>query len=317
NYQDTRLMMGTYVSISVYDGDKSNVQVQQAVEKAFERMRQIELKTSAQIHESELAKLNRAAGLRPMKVSADLYQVLQQAVKIGELSRGAFDVTIGVETDLWNFDPDNPTIPTKEEIDKLLPLVNFRLISLEDSSVYLPFPGMKINLGGIAKGFAVDAAISVLQQNGVTDALVDAGGDLRTIASAWTAGKRRVWIRHPRKSDGFFGYFPLDSGSVATSGDYQQYLILNGVRFHHILNPRTGLPARDCVSVTILADNTMDADALATAVFVLGPQKGLNLIESLDAVEGVIIFLKQKNQLGYLVSSGLRQKLVVVDESCN
>ena len=308
-------MMGTYVSIFVYDGDKSKTQIQPAVEKAFERMRQIEVETSSQIHGSELARVNRLAGVQRVKISPDLFRVLKRALEIGKLSQGAFDVTIGAEISLWNFDPNNPTIPTIAEIQALLPLVNFRLISLNDSLANLPQLGMKIDLGGIAKGFAVDEAIAVLQQYGITDAMIDAGGDIRTIASAWTTGKRRVWIRHPRKSDAFFGYFPLDSGSVATSGDYQQYVIRNGVRFHHILNPRTGLPARGCVSITILADNTMDADALATAVFVLGPRRGLDLIEKLDAVEGVVIFLKQEGQLGHFVSSGLKQKLVVVDES--
>jgi thiamine biosynthesis lipoprotein len=164
---------------------------------------------------------------------------------------------------------------------------------------------MLIDLGGIAKGYAVGEAIKALQAHGVTDAQIDAGGDLATIASPLTAGKRHIYIRHPEDRQKYFGRFRMDVGTVATSGDYERYFIYNGQRFHHILDPRNGLPARSCRSVTIRAMDAALADGLSTAVFILGPDQGMALVEQLPDVEAVILY-DDGHGLQSKVSSGLQ-----------
>ncbi len=310
--RQTRLQMGTFVTITIYEKNKS-MKDEKALQAAFQRIKDIEDKTSYFIRNDEVWQVNAFAGRRGVPVDSDLVVLARESEKISRWTNGAFDVTVGPLRRLWNFDSTRTTLPDSEAIASLLPLVDFRHFVLRGTSLYLTRPGMQIDLGGIAKGYAVDEAMKVLQENGITDAMVDAGGDFRTIASTLTRGKRKVWIRHPRKSQGFFGWFPMDSGCVATSGDYEQFFVINGVRYHHILNPATGWPARGCVSVTIKAPSTMEADALATGIFVLGPKKGLQVIEAHPEIEGVILFKKSPTELGYLVSSGLKKKLTVVD----
>ncbi len=165
-------------------------------------------------------------------------------------------------------------------------------------------PETRLDLGGIAKGYAADAAMEVLRRHGFFDAQVDAGGDLRTLATKQTQGKRKVYVRHPILGDAFYGRFPMDEGAVATSGDYERFFEEDGVRYHHLLDPKTGMPAAGCRSVTIVGSDAMTCDALATAVFVLGPEQGLLLIESLPKTEGVILY-EEHGILKEKISSGL------------
>ncbi len=310
--KQTRLQMGTFVTISVYQKNRSR-KAEKAVAAAFQRIKDIEEKTSYFIRNDEIWQVNAFAGKRGVPVDSDLVRLAKESEKISLWTAGAFDVTVGPLRRLWNFDSTRTTLPDSGAIAALLPLVDFHHFVLRGNFLYLTRPQMQVDFGGIAKGYAVDEAMKILKARGVTDALVDAGGDFSAVAGPLTKGKRKVWIRHPRKPQGFFGWFPMDSGCVATSGDYEQYFVLNGVRYHHILDPKTGWPARGCVSVTIQAPSTMEADALATGIFVLGPQKGLRVIESHPNIEGVILFQRSPTELGYLVSSGLKKKLQVVD----
>ncbi len=311
----TQLMMGTFVSISVYDQDKSKNDIKTAVDSAFRRIHSLEEETSYFIPNSAISKLNRLSGKKSVEADSNLIRLIRESEKISEWTSGGFDITVGPLRRLWNFDSTRTTLPDSNQISRLLPLVNYRNIELIDHRLFLKIPGMQVDLGGIAKGFAVDEAMKVLRSFKITDAMVDAGGDFSAIASSLTAGKRKVWIRHPRKSNAFFGWFPMNSGCVATSGDYEQFFIINGVRYHHILDPKTGWPSRKCVSVTIVAPTTMEADALATGVFVLGPKAGMKVINAHPGIEGVILFQKNPNELSYVVSSGLQKTLTVVDTS--
>ena len=314
-FKKTQLMMGTFVAISVYDQDKSEKTVAGAVDSAFRRIHALEEETSYFIPDNTIWKLNRFSGKQSVEADSNLVRLFREAEKISEWTAGGFDVTVGPLRRLWNFDSTRTTLPDSGTIARLVPLVNYRNIEITAHSLFLKKPGMQVDLGGIAKGFAVDEGMNVLRSFHVTDAMVDAGGDFSAIASPLTAGKRKVWIRHPRKLDAFFGWFPMNSGCVATSGDYEQFFMINGVRYHHILDPKAGWPARKCVSVTIVAPTTMEADALATGVFVLGPQGGMKMIEAHPGIEGVILFQKNAHELGYLVSSGLQKKLTIVDTS--
>ncbi len=311
----TQLMMGTFVTISVYDQDKTQKTIAGAVDRAFRRIHALENETSYFIPDNAIWKLNRFSGKRPVAADLNLIRLFREAEKISDWTAGGFDVTVGPLRRLWNFDSTRTTLPDSEAVARLVPLVDYRDIEMTGHSLFLKKPGMQVDLGGIAKGFAVDEAMKVLKSFRVTDAMVDAGGDFSATASSLTAGKRKVWIRHPRKPNAFFGWFPMDSGCVATSGDYEQFFIINGVRYHHILDPKTGWPARKCVSVTIVAPTAMKADALATGVFVLGPEAGMKVIEAHPGIEGVILFRKNAHELGYRISSGLQKKLTIVDTS--
>ncbi|MCR4438774.1 MAG: FAD:protein FMN transferase [bacterium] len=308
--QETRVLMDTFATITVYDRDKSREAMLRAVDAAFEGMLEVELRTSCYRDSSEVSKVNRAAP-RPVEASPLLCACLEEARRVSLLSDGAFDVTVGPLMRLWDFLSDHPRVPDSAAIRALLPLVDFRRVHLEAGRVWLDEPGMALDLGGIAKGLAVDVAIDSLRAHGITDAMVDARSNLRTLASALTAGKRRVWIRHPRDNSKLFARFRMDEGCVATSGDYERFFMSDSLRYHHILDPHTGWPARSCASVTVIANSAMEADALSTALFVLGPERGLALAERLPGVEAVVL-IDNHGSLEWQATAGLRDRLEVV-----
>jgi thiamine biosynthesis lipoprotein len=287
-----QILMGTSVSISIAGVDEARAD--QAADDAFHEIRRIEEIMSTYIPVSDISRINQAAGKQWVKVSPELVSVIREGIRFGELSEGAFDIAIKPLTKIWSYEPGSRP-PSREEIERLLPLINYHDVLVDDAKgVKLEHPGMAIVLGGIAKGYAVDRAVTVLQSEGITDSVVNAGGDLRAIGRR--SGKRawRVGIQDPRNKDHLIGEIPLADRAVATSGDYERFYIYKGVRYHHILDPRKGEPARGCRSVTILAPTAMAADALATAVFVMGPETGLVLIEKQPETEGMIVGAKGK-----------------------
>jgi len=306
-FEQTKLMMDTFVQISIYDQNLPAEQLEQVVNLAFKRIKEIERITSNYDDSSLVSVINREAGEREVALDTVLYRLIDESDRIHRLSEGAFDITIECVKRLWNFSEENPRIPGDALLNQTLRWVGAEHIEIENKRIKFDSPRVKIDFGGIAKGYAIDQAMNVLVENGITDAMINAGGDLRTICSDLTAGKRRVWITHPRQPGTMFGNFRMDEASVATSGDYERYFIYDSVRYHHILDPKTGYPARKCVSVTIQAKSATDADGLATAVFVLGPVKGMELIERLQHVEGIIIFERNK-KLDWIASSGLKKK---------
>jgi thiamine biosynthesis lipoprotein len=255
-----------------------------------------------------VSRINAEAGLAPVKVTAETIAVLRTARQVGEWTGGKFDVTFGALSGLWKFDHDQDNqIPRPAAVHARLPDVDFQAIelNLERGTVFLPREGMRIHLGGIGKGYAVDRAAAILRADGVTDFLIQAGGDL------FASGERgdRPWragIRDPRGPvDRIFAAMNVRDETFSTSGDYERYFIRDGHRYHHILDPDDGAPAQGCRSVTIVARQAMLGDALSTGVFVLGPQEGMALIEKLPDVEGVIV--TGRNEV--LVSSGLMGRL--------
>jgi len=307
SFEWTRVLMDTFVQISIYDQGRSKEELDPIVDSAFKRMEEIECITNNYDDSSFVSLINREAGERTIALDSVMYDLMLTSDRINKLSAGAFDITIESVKQLWNFSDDNHQIPGDSLINQKLHWVGAEHIKLEDNRLQFDSPDVNIDLGAIAKGYAIDQAINLLSQKGITDAMVNGGGDLRTICSALTRGKRRVWIKHPRNSDVLFGYFRMDQGSVATSGDYERFFIYDSIRYHHILDPKTGYPARDCVSVTIQAPTATEADGLATAVFVLGLNRGLELIERLPDVEGIIIF-ERDGKLDWEASSGLKKK---------
>jgi len=219
-------------------------------------------------------------------------RVLLHAREISELTNGAMDVTISPVFKIWDLDQENPVIPDKKKIKKALKLVNYKdlILNPQNNTAFLQRKGMQIDLGAIAKGATVDVGIASLRKSGFKNALINAGGDLYAMGSK-PESPWKVGIQAPRDEHGkVMLSFNVKDNAVATSGDYETMVVISGKRYHHILNPKTGRPVDQCISVTVIAENAETADALATAFFVLGPEKGLNLCESLQNVEALFIY---------------------------
>ena len=262
---------------------------------------------------SDIERLNAAAGDHPVPVSPDVREVLRIARQVSEWTDGTFDVTFGALSDLWKFDHDQDnTIPDPVEVRRRLPLVDYRALEVDEraGTAFLKRKGMRAHLGGIGKGFAVDRAVKMLRDRGLRDFMIQAGGDLYV---AGTRGDRpwRLGIRDPRgPSDRSFAMLDLSDGTFSTSGDYERFFIDDGRRYHHILDPRIGEPARACRSVTLVTDRAVLADALAKGVFILGPKAGMALIERLPGVEGVIVGANNE----VVVSKGLKGRLQIISQ---
>jgi len=240
---------------------------------------------------SPLAAVNLAAGGAPVAVPPDLMALLQRGVQEGQETEGAFDITWGALWGAWDFRADAPRVPTDAELAPRLAHIDYRKLVLDPAAgtAFLPDAGMVLGLGGIAKGWALDRAADTLHQDGVSDFILSAGGQV--LLSGTKDGQPwRVGIRDPRgAADDFFASVAASDLSVSTSGDYERYFVLDGVRYHHILDPRTGRPARGLRSATVLCAQATRADALSTALMVLGPERGLALAERLPGVEAVLV----------------------------
>ncbi len=217
--------------------------------------------------------------------------LIERAMEITQQTDGGFDITVGALEALWGFKDELPHLPQEKEIALALRSVGRQHMAIRDSSIFLD-KGCIIDLGGISKGHAVDRVVHILKKSGIPAGVVDAGGDLRVFGKKPDGKKWTIAIKHPLKQEGLLGSFELDSGAVATSGNYERSFMEKGTRYHHIIDPRTGYPADRCVSVTVLAPDALTADALATGIFVLGPESGMELAESIPGVEAAIVFLK-------------------------
>jgi thiamine biosynthesis lipoprotein len=220
------------------------------------------------------------------------------------MTDGAFDIRIAPLTDLWGFRTDNPHIPDIAAISKALPLTRSDFILKEDSCE-LKTAGSGLDVGGIAKGFAIDLAVEKLQSLGIKSGIVSAGGDVKVFGSLEKNKKWRIGIRHPRKADDFYTIIEIEKGAVSTSGDYQQYFEVDGIRYHHIIDPETGYPPHHCVSATVIAETGATADALATALFVMGPEKGTEWLKSHPQYQGMIIYFNEKGELTDYRTAGI------------
>ena len=309
--QKIKIMMDTFVKITIYDESKSTTDILKIIDEAFYEINKIDSIANNRSEKSLITQINNNAGINEIKLNSELFEIINQAQEVSKLTEGAFDITIFPLLKLWKFADSINHIPTNDEIQKTLNAVDYEHIMINADQISFKQSNVKLDLGGIAKGYAVDKGMEVLIKHGITDALINAGGDFRAICSNLTTGKRKVWIKHPRKSSEFYGYFKMNTGSVATSGDCERFFIVDSVRYHHILNPKTGNPGRKSVSVTIQTADAILADALATAIFNLGPQKGIELINNLENVEGLIIF-KDKGSLQHSISKGLKNNFIKI-----
>ena len=277
----SQMIMGTMVEITVIPPDD------EAIKAAFEQIKKVDALMSTYKENSEVSILNREG---ENHLSAETLQVIREAINFSEITGGTFDITCRPLINLWKKAKKEKVIPSPEQIKEALSLVGYEKILLEGEMVRFKQKGMQIDLGGIAKGYAVDRAIEALRKNGIRRALVNAGGDLYALGTGPGGEKWPVGIQDPRQEDKLLGIIKVKDVGVATSWDYRRYFTIEGRRFSHIVNPKTGQTVQDVpMSVTIIAPNATTTDALATGVFVLGPKKGIELIESLPQVEGMIV----------------------------
>lgn len=278
--KQTKILMGTIVEIQVRDGDEEKAKL--AISKAFDEVKRIDDLFSAHNEESAVWKINH--GLNQSNLSEELIALITFSDSIWRMSNGSFDISLGNLIDLWNFKAEHPTLPTKENLIENIASSGWRNVQLKDYNSIILNNNVKLDFGAVAKGYAVDKAVDKLKQSGVLSALVNAGGEVKGFGEKWIVG-----IQHPRNRNELLCKLILEDISVATSGDYEQYFELNGKRYHHILNPKTGFPVDGCTSVTVICRENKLADALATAIFVLGETEGMKLVESINDVEALIV----------------------------
>ena len=297
-YRQAFHTLGTQAYIEFYSEQNNADGLISEVQAEFERINQL---MSPYISSSELSLLNRNAATAPVQVSDELYRLLQQARSVSELSNGAFDITFASVGFYYDYRagkrPDSSVLRNQRQF------VNYQSVELlAHNKVRFSQQGVKIDLGGIAKGYAVEQAMKILTNAGISQAQLTAGGDSRLVGSKggkpWLVG-----IKHPRQDDKYAARLPLQDTAISTSGDYERYFIEDGVRYHHILDPRTGLSAAGLLSVTVIGADTGRTDALSTTLFVLGLQQGMQLIEQIPGYEA--IFIDADHKLYF--SSGLTQ----------
>jgi len=285
-----RVSMGSELRLSAWTDRESDAAAAfDAVFAEFDRLEQL---MSVWRDGSDVQRLNAAAGRQPVSVSADTLKVLREARQVSEWTGGRFDVTFGVLSDLWRFDHDQDnTVPDMAEVRRRLPLIDYRALRIDDppGTAFLTRPGMRANLGGIGKGYAVDRGVDILRRRGFHDFMIKSGGDM------YVAGRRggrpwRVGIQDPRgPADRIFAAIDLSDSTFSTSGDYERAFVKDGVRYHHIIDPTTGEPARGCRSATILTDRAVLADGLSKVAFWLGPKDALALFDRMPNVDAVIV----------------------------
>lgn len=262
------------------------------IDAAIEEIRRIEKLLTTFSEESETANINRNAGIEPVKVSEETFNIIERSIRISKLTQGAFDITYGsVDKRLWNFDTTMQALPDKQTAKKMVCLVNYRNIILDkkNTTVFLKEHGMRIGFGGIGKGYAAERARHVMQSMNMDSGIVNASGDLtvwgfQPNGEAWTIG-----IVNPNMAGEIFSYMKVTNMAIATSGNYEKYVMIDGKKYSHTINPRTGLPVTGIKSVTILTTNAEIADAMATPVMIMGIEAGLDMINQMKDIEAIII----------------------------
>ena len=279
--------MGTVVSMTV-EGPRRDA-LEQGVNDAYREMSRLSDMMNHYNPDSVVSSINRQAGAQPVMVPRELMEVLLMARQVSERSEGAFDITVG-SLPGWRFNPEKPAIPSPVEIRRALPLVNFRHVILDEKNrtVLLQQSGMRIDLGGIAKLYILNAGMRVLKQRGITHALINGGGDV-VVTGEHRGRPWRIGIRHPRRDQALLGAVELTRGWVVTSGDYERYFFRDGKRYHHILDPRTGYPTEGPQQVTLVADDFELVNGYSLAIMVRGQGWGRDLIAQTSGLSGLIV----------------------------
>lgn len=303
--------MGTIITQKVYGKDG-----QTAIDEATKKIKYLERLLTFNTLQGDLNKLNQNAGITSVILNTETLQIIEKAQQVSELSNGVFDITVGPLVRAWGIGTELQRIPSADELKKLLPLVNYKDVSIEGNYVGLKKIGQMVDLGGIAKGYAGDVAIEIYKKNNINSTFINIGGNIVTLGNKPDGSPWRVGIRNPRlegnESEQIIGAVKVTDKAVVTAGDDQRYFIQNAQRYHHILDPETGYPAKsDLMSVTLIADSSLDADALDTAVFILGLEKDKDLIQQYGGIEAVFITTDK----AIYVTDGLKDNFEFLGES--
>ena len=289
-YKETLKLMGNRFEISVVTHNKSRAKL--CIQAAVDEIRRIEKLLTTFNESSQTNLVNRNAGLMPVKVDKELFDLIKRSKKISELTQGAFDITYGsIDKRFWNFDQTMTSLPDALTAKKLVRLINYKNVVLDqhNMTVFLKEKGMRIGFGGIGKGYAAEKAKYLLQQMGIENGIVNAAGDLtawgyQPNGKPWTIG-----IADPNVTRNAFSYLELTNTSIATSGNYEKYVMIDGKKYSHTIDPKSGYPVSGIKSVTIISTNAEIADAIATPVMIMGIRVGLDMINQLNGIECIII----------------------------
>ena len=283
--------MGTRFGITLSLNDSQLDSSEVLIQIAKGEVDRIETLISSWDEYSQTAEINRNAGIKPVQVDEELFGLIQRGLHISKITSGAFDLTFAGIENIWKFDGSITDLPDSAAIAKSKQLIDHNAVTLDrtNQSVYLQKSGMRIGFGGIGKGYSANKVRDILKERGVNGGTIDAGGDLITWGNNHIDKPWKVGIRNPGKDQTAIGYLDVSGKAVVTSGNYERFLVIDGERYSHIIDPRTGWPAKGLKSVTVVADDAELADALATAVFVLGKEVGLDLIEQLPNIDCVVI----------------------------
>ena len=289
SYSESSILMGSSFEITVVTEGEDFAKESLAIAK--KEIIRIENLISSWDQKSETSRININAGIAAVEVSKELFDLIFRAQQISKLSSGAFDLTFAAIDKLWNFDGRESEMPNPDTLKASVFNIGYQLIELDEESltVFLPKKGMKIGFGAIGKGYAADRAKQLLVERGVLGGIINASGDMNTWGtkpdgSSWTIG-----IVNPMNNKKVFSWFSLEHNAVVTSGDYEKFTQINGRRYSHIIDPRTGIPSQGIVSCTVFAGKAELADAIATAIFVMGVESGLFLIDQLPDIEAILI----------------------------
>lgn len=306
----TELFMGTAIKVTLYDSNREDI-----LDKVFKKVIEIEDLVSINKDNTEIYNLNKNSGIKPVKLSDTSFNIIKKGLEYSEISKGEYDISIGPLVKLWSIGLPEAKVPTKKEIDEIIKYIGYSDIEINNSKkeVYLSKKGMQLDLGSIAKGYAADEIVKLLKNEGVKKAIIDLGGNIYALGKKnkdknWTIG-----IQNPFDDRGnAIGTIEVSNKSVVTTGTYERFIEKDGIKYHHILNPKTGYPYKtDIAGVSIVADKSVDADALSTLIFTKGLEKGLELVESIDGVDAVFVM----NDKSVYVTKNLNDNFKLINES--
>lgn len=303
-YKESRTVMDTFTTITVTSSSKEKAE--EAVDAGFAEIEKLDKFLNNFEPDSEISTISKFSGIKPVNVSRETLDLMHKTMNISEITNGAFDPTIASVGKLWKFSgrPADPSMPSKDEIENALKLVDYRKIKIESaiSEIYLKEKGMEIDLGGIAKGYAADKAIEAIKAKGIKSALVAIAGDIRGFGLNASGKPWKVGIQNPRPEnpnsekpwEDIFATLNLKESAVSTAGDYQRFFIKEGKRYHHIIDPATGYPSESgLISVSVIAPEGYVADGIDTAILILGLEKGMKLLES-KGLDGILVDSEKK-----------------------
>ncbi|MFH6971153.1 FAD:protein FMN transferase [Flavobacterium petrolei] len=275
---------------------KDTIKANEYIDLAIVEVKRIENLISDWIPTTQISEINRNAGIKPVKVDTEVFELVERAIKISQITNGAFDISYASMDKIWKFDGSMKVMPTEEAIKKSVAKIGYKNIILnpKEHTIFLKLEGMKLGLGGIGQGYIADKVKDLLFSKGCVSGIINVSGDINAWGKQPDGKPWTVGIVNPLNKNKIFATFPIEDSAVETSGSYEKYVIFNGIRYSHIIDPRTGYPAKGVVSVSVFAKQTEIADALATGIFVLGVEVGLDLVNQIKGIECIIVDDKGK-----------------------